>query len=82
VTTSTDASIKRPYVAPAWRAKDGTGRAAVYLSTENSSTLVFDNPAEARAVAVACTEAAVALERLEAESADLPAEGEVGDGGS
>jgi hypothetical protein len=62
---SADASISDPVHDHVWRGKDGAIWATVRMA---GSTLYFDSAADARAVAVACTEAAAALDRLAAES--------------
>ena len=63
---STDSEIKDPRFGSAWRTDRGAIRATVYLSPR-SPFLSFDSPADARAVAAACIEAAEAMERLAAE---------------
>jgi hypothetical protein len=78
---STDSKIKEPHFGHSWRAGSGTIHATVYLSRAGSTFVNFDSPGDARAAAAACTEAAEALERLEAESAALPAKGEGGTDG-
>ena len=60
---STDSDIKNPRFGSAWRADRGVICATVYLSP-SSPFLSFDSPADARAVAAACTEAAEAMDRL------------------
>jgi hypothetical protein len=61
---STDTSIVEPSHRHAWRADDGTIHATVRLSSESATFLSFDSPADARAVAAACIEAAEAMDRL------------------
>ena len=56
-----DAAISEPRHAHVWRDDDGTIHATVRLST---STLYFDNVADARAVAAECIKAAEAMDRL------------------
>ena len=60
---STDSDIKDPRVGSAWRANDGAIFAAVRLGS-GATFISFDSPADARAVAAACIEAAEAMERL------------------
>jgi hypothetical protein len=53
-----------------WRDGEGAINATVDITPKraaHSCWLCFDDPADARAVAAACTEAADAMERLEAE---------------
>jgi hypothetical protein len=64
---SSDSNLKAPHVRRTWRNDDGTGHTTVELSP--GTALYFDSPADARAVAAACTEAAEALDRLAAEEA-------------
>jgi hypothetical protein len=77
---STDAAVKEPRFGHAWRTAGGMVCAAVYLSQAGRAFVNFDSPVDARAVAAECIKAAEAMERLEAESTALPAEGEAGDG--
>ena len=79
---STGTDIEDPHFGHSWRADSGTIHATVYLSRPSSTFVNFDSPGDARAAAAACIEAAEALERLEAESAALPAKGEGTDDGS
>ena len=72
---STDTSISGPCHRHAWRADDETIHATVRLNDASATFLSFDSPADARAVAAECIKAAESMERLEAESAALPAEG-------
>jgi hypothetical protein len=64
---SSDSNLKTPHLRRTWRNDDGSNHATVELSP--GATLYFDSPADARAVAAACIEAAEALDRLAAEGA-------------
>jgi hypothetical protein len=64
---TTDSPISEPSHSHAWRADGGSIHATVRLSKVSSTFISFDSPADAHAVAAACTKAAEALERLEAE---------------
>ena len=68
---STDSEITGPRFGNVWRADRGEICATVRLSPGGASTfLSFDSPADARAVAAACTEAAEAMERLAEQGED------------
>ena len=60
---STDSEIAGPRFVQVRRADRGAIWATVWLGT-GATFLSFDSPADARAVAAACTEAAEAMERL------------------
>ena len=70
---STDSDVKDPRFGSAWRADRGAICAAVYLGS-GATFLSFDSPADARAVAAACIEAAEAMERLAEEGEVLVGE--------
>ena len=62
-----DAHVGQPKVGHAWRDDAGAIHATVYVSESSSSAFFFDSPADARAMAAKCTEAAEAMEAIEAE---------------
>ena len=78
ISTCDDTSDPRP--ARSWRAEDGTIHGIMRFGDRRWPYLVFDSAAEARAIAAAAIEIAEAMERLETESAALPAKGEGGNG--
>ncbi len=53
-----------------WRAENGVVHATVELNdaTGNRTYLAFDNPADARSLAAACTEAADAMDKFAPEA--------------
>ena len=63
---STDSDVEDPRTGPVWRSERGTIHGTVYLR-DSHAYITFDSPADARDLAAACTEAAEAMERLEAE---------------
>ena len=68
---STDSDVEGPRFGSVWRADHGPICATVRLSPGGASTfLSFDSPADARAVAAACTEAAEAMDRLAEQGED------------
>lgn len=69
-----------PQAGRAWRSEDGTISGIMRFGDRSWPYLAFYSSAEARAHAAAAIEIAEAMERLEAESTALPAEGEAGDG--
>ena len=66
---ATDSEITRSWFSQAWRADRGDICATVRLGS-GTTFMSFDSPADARAVAAACIEAAEAMERLAAEGKD------------
>jgi hypothetical protein len=68
-----------PRVGRVWRSADGTVSGTVQFGDQSWPYLAFYSSAEARAHAAAAAKVAEAMERLEAESAALPAKGESGD---
>ena len=59
----TDSDLKGPRFGNVWRTDHGSICATVHL--DGARTYIsFDSPADARAVAAACTEAAEAMDRL------------------
>jgi hypothetical protein len=62
---SSDSDVKEPRFGSVWRADRGVTCATVYLG--GTAFLSFDSPADARALAAVCTEAAEAMDRLAAE---------------
>ena len=58
------ADMPEPKLGHVWRADDGTIHAVIRFQGQTWPYLAFDAPAEARALAAACTEAAEALDRL------------------
>ncbi len=63
-----DAHVGRPKIGRAWRDAAGAIHATVYVSESSVGAFFFDSPADARAMAEKCIEAAEAMEALEAES--------------
>lgn len=61
---TTDSEITSPHFGRAWRDQYGFTHASVGLNENRRIALHFDDPATARAVAAACTEAAEAMEAL------------------
>ena len=62
----TDSDVEDPRTGPVWRSERGTIHGTVYLRVGHAY-ITFDDPADARGVAAACTESAEAMERLAAE---------------
>jgi len=79
VTMSGDASD--PRAGHTWRSEDGTINGIMRFGDRSWPYLAFYSSAEARAHAAAAIEIAEAMERLEAETAVLPAKGEGGTDG-
>jgi len=71
---------RNPRAGHVWRSGDGTITGTMQFGDQSWPYLAFYSSAEARAHAAAAIEIAEAMERLEAESTALPAEGEAGDG--
>lgn len=67
----------RPDISPCFRQAWRGGGGVIYANVElgGDADLTFNKPADARAVAAECIKAAEAMERLEAETAALPAKG-------
>jgi hypothetical protein len=61
---STDSSVEGPRFGNVWRADRGVICTTVRLGPAAGTFLSFDSPADARAVAAACIEAAEAMDRL------------------
>ena len=58
------ADMPEPRFGHAWRSDDGTIHAVIRFQDQTWPYLAFDDPAEARSLAAACTEAAEAMDRL------------------
>ena len=66
---STDSDVEGPRFGSVWRADHGPICATVHLGP-GTTFLSFDSPADARAVAAACIEAAEAMDRLAEQGED------------
>jgi hypothetical protein len=70
--------VSNPCMGHVWR---HGGEVFADIRLGKDADMVFASPADARAVAAACIEAAGAMEQLAAEGEAEPARGETGDGG-